>query len=157
MLRDFLLDGTLNKVGRSLGRHPRFMVPTRKGDLGTTKGVVVQYAAHAMDSRWALPGVERDLLPMDRFLAHPMITLDDETYSVKLIVRVAANAMGPGHFGAPKDPAERRLFDRATPFAIEDDLHDGVGLIESATRTIIQATREACEPLRKMAVARTSL
>lgn len=94
---------------------------------------------------------------MGRFLSYPMMTIMGEVYSVKVVVRVGANWMGGVHFhNKVASDVERNLIDRMG-MRLNDALHADLTEVASAVKQIAQATREACEPLRRQAVARTSL
>lgn len=67
VLRDFLLDGTLSKVGRALGRHALFKTPANRDPMGRSSGTVFEFSTADLDSRNRPEGLVMEEVTMDRF------------------------------------------------------------------------------------------
>lgn len=155
VLRDFLIDGTLNKVGRVLGQHPQFRV-TKERRTGRP-GVLLEYEPYILDDRMTNPDAAGwEVVPMDRFLSFPIMVIMEHAYTVRNVVRVTANGLGGVHLDKVRVEDDRRLFEQMGTI-IADEFHTELSEVVSATRQIARATFVACEPFAAMARARTEL
>ncbi|PPG29624.1 hypothetical protein [Pseudoclavibacter sp. RFBB5] len=156
ILREFLLEGTLNKVGRVLGNHPRFLIPQQREVQAHTHGVVLEYEPYELDRRVAKGTKDMRLASLDQFLAYRLLTLDGEMFTVKNVVRVAANGLGGVHVDKVTKPEDKRLLEKQWEQWV-DARHLPMSQVSSALRQIGANTVEACTLMRFQATVRTSL
>jgi|GEM_PF-3878215 len=101
-----------------------------------------------LDPRHISPEHQRVELTLDEFLQRPLMRLFDEDFTVKNVIRVAANGLGGVHRGRITISFDKRLAKRTEGSSVSDALNDNLHIVVSQVRQIAMATREACEPLR---------
>lgn len=112
------------------------------------EGVLMDVNWLELDPRHISPEHQRVELTLDEFLQRPLMRLFDEDFTVKNVIRVAANGLGGVHRGRITISFDKRLAKRTEGSSVSDALNDNLHIVVSQVRQIAMATREACEPLR---------
>ncbi len=153
-LLQLLVDGgaILPRINKEV-RYPIKFPVHAPVSLGAERGVLMDVTVGGN-----LPGFREGLqLTLDQYLRHPLVTILDETFTVKDVIKVVANCYGGKHHGPGKPThREEELRKREAGSERGDDSWGGkLTWAENLIPDIAESTLAACEPVRRIVTCRS--
>jgi len=148
LLRKLLLDESplVNQVNRQIGLRIRFTI--NDCDLSASNFGAILYSVAGIinpDPRLTNNPIE---IKMDELLAFPIIKFRENTFTIKDIVKNAANVQGAVHAGMAKEEKDEALKELTNLVSV-----GGLPLVFSSLHEIGKTVRVGLEPLVRAVIA----